>query len=79
MDMLKKFFPFSFAAKDGIVGLVINLLIYFVAGAVIGVIMGILGLIPFIGAVIGIVGWIVEVYVGAGMILSLLDYFKVLK
>jgi len=79
MDMLKKFFPFSFAAKDGVVGLVINILIYVVVGAVVGAIIGILGGIPIIGILVGIVCWLIEVYVAAGVILSLLVYFKVLK
>ena len=39
MEMLKKFFPFSFTAKKDVVALVINIIIYLVVGAVIGIVI----------------------------------------
>ena len=35
MDMLKKFFPYSFGARD-ITALVVKIIVYVVAGAVLG-------------------------------------------
>ncbi len=72
MDMLKKFFPYSFGAKD-VTGLVIKILVYLVAGAVVGFV---LGLIPLIG---GLLGSLVGLYSTVGIVLVILDYLKVIK
>jgi len=72
MEMLKKYFPFSFGAAD-VAGLVIKIVVYLVVSAVAGFV---LGLIPIVG---GILGTIVGIYCTAGWIIALLDYLKVLK
>ena len=41
MEMLKKFFPYSFGAAD-VKGLVIKILVYLVASAVLGFILGLI-------------------------------------
>ncbi|MBQ7303652.1 MAG: hypothetical protein IJW75_01880 [Alphaproteobacteria bacterium] len=86
MDMLRKFFPFSFKEKKDIAALIINVLLYIVAGVVIGFVLGLLGLlgaIPVVGVilalVLGLVSSIVELYILVGIVLSFLDYFKVIK
>lgn len=79
MDALKKFFPFSFTAKNDIVALIINIVIYAIAGAVFGIVISILNWIPIVGTIISIAGALVELYVFVGIVLSCLDYFKVLK
>ena len=78
MDMLKKIFPFSFGVKD-VTALVVALVIYIVGGAVLGVVFGLLAKIPLIGILFGIVGWAVGVYCFVGIVLSVLDFLKVLK
>ena len=45
MDMLKKYFPFSFKAKD-VKDLVINIVIYLVVSIVAGWVLGLIGAIP---------------------------------
>ena len=68
MDALKKFFPYSFGAKDTN-ALVVKIVVYIVAAILAGVVLALAGLltgwIPVLGAIIGtllsIVGWIVEV------------------
>lgn len=72
MDMLKKFFPYSFGAKD-IAGLVIKIVVYIVASAVLGFVIG---LIPFVG---GLIGSLIGLYSTVGIVLAILDYLKVLK
>lgn len=72
MDMLKKYFPYSFGAAD-VKDLVIKILVYVLGGAVVGFV---LGLLPIVG---GILGWIVNIYTTVGWILAVLDYLKVLK
>ena len=79
IEALKKLFPFSFTKKDGIAALIINILIYLVVGAVAGFLIGILAGIPIVGIVVGLVGGLIDLYVLAGVIISVLDYCKVLK
>lgn len=72
MDMLKKFFPYSFGAQD-VKGLVLKVLIYLVVSAVV---CTVLGLIPLVG---GILSTVAGLYCTVGWILAILDYLKVLK
>ena len=79
MDILKKVFPFSFNAKDGVGGLIVNILVYLVVGLVAGAFIGIFAKLPIVGLVIGLVGGLVDLYVLAGIVISVLDYLNVLK
>lgn len=72
MDMLKKFFPYSFGAKD-IASLIIKVIVYLIASALLG---WVIGLIPLVG---GIVSWVIGIYCTVGWIIAILDYLKVLK
>ena len=72
MGTIKKLFPYSFGAAE-IKALVIKIVVYLVASAVLG---WIIGLIPLIG---GIVSWLIGIYCTVGWILAILDYLKVLK
>lgn len=47
--------------------------------AVAGVLIGILANIPLIGVIVGAVGGLVGLYFTISLVLSILDYFKVLK
>ena len=75
MDMLKKIFPLSFQSKPDIASLVINILIQLVVSAVAGWVVGIVAALPLIGFIFGLL----SLYFMAGIVISLLDYFKVLK
>ena len=79
MDMLKKYFPYSFTEKKDVAALIINIIAYVVVGAVIGAVIGFLSGTPLVGWIIGILGTLVEIYVAAGIIISVLDYLKILK
>ena len=80
MDMLKKFFPFSFKVRvKNWTDLIISLLIYIVIGAVAGVVLGFLGGIPVLGLVFNLIGWVLSLYTTAGMVLSVLVCLDVLK
>ena len=79
METLKKIFPFSFTEKKDVAALIINILIQLVVGIVAGVLIGILARIPIVDLVVGLVGGLVGLYALAGIIISVLDYFKVLK
>lgn len=79
MDILKKIFPYSFKAKKDIGALIVNIIIYLVFDVVAGVIIGLLSGLPLIGWAFGLVGSLLGLYVTVGLILSILDYFKVIK
>lgn len=86
MDALKKLFPRAFAAteQDKLVNALIVYVVIAVVGALVGWLVGtLLGWIPVIGFIVGLVlkiaGTVVDVYAIAGVILTLLVYFKVIK
>lgn len=78
MDMLKKFFPFSFKSKE-VKDLIINIVIYLVVSIVGGWVLGLLSGIPVIGAVASLVGSLLGLYCLVGIVLAVLDYLKILK
>lgn len=78
MDLLKKYFPWSFKASDG-KALAIAILIYIVIGIVGGLIIGLLSWIPVIGWLLSIVGGLLDLYTLVGIILAVLFFAKVLK
>lgn len=79
MDTLKKLFPYSFKAKNGVGGLIVNILIQLLIGFVAGVLIGVISIVPVIGWIIGIFAGLVDIYVFVGIVLSVLDYCKILK
>ena len=84
MDLLKKIFPFSFGINNlpedkRVTSLVIKIIIYVVAGAIAGVIIGVTSQLPIIGIILGSLGAIVDIYMTAGIVLTILDFCKVLK
>ena len=79
METLKRYFPYAFAAKKDVAALVINILIHIVVGAVIGFVFSLLSFIPILGIIIGLAGTLIDIYITASLVLSILDYFKILK
>ncbi len=79
MDALKKLFPYSFTKKKSLGDLIVNIIVYLLAGIVGAALIGLLGGIPVIGAALKIVGWLIDLYVLVGIILSVLHYMKAIK
>ena len=75
---LKKIFPHAMQARS-VKGLIIALLIYAVVSFVGGVIHGIVGGIPLVGFVIGIIGWALGIYCTVGIIISILVFLNIVK
>lgn len=80
MNALKNLFPLSFGMKD--VGkLIISILIYLVAGAVIGWVLSLLANLPLVGWLLGLItglaGTIIGLYLLAGIILAILNFLKI--
>ncbi len=78
MDTLKKFFPYSFGAKD-VAGLIIKIIVLIVVGAVAGWIISLLSSIPVVGVIFSLICGLVDLYVLVSIVLAILDYLKVLK
>lgn len=79
MDLLEKLFPLSFKYADTVANLVIGILIYVVVGAVAGVLLGWLSLIPILGFVFSLVSTVLGIYCLAGIVIEVLVFTKVLK
>ena len=79
MDTLKRFFPLSFKFAKDVANLIIGIIIYVVIGAVAPAILGILGFLPIIGWILGIVSSLVGIYCLAGIVIQILVFAKVLK
>ena len=79
METLKKFFPYSFKEKKDISALIVNILIHIAGDIVAGLIIVLLSALPLIGGLFGFVGGVIGLYFTVGIVLSILDYFKVLK
>ncbi len=78
MDALKKYFPHALKAND-VKALIIALIIYAVIGFVGGIILGFLSIIPILGIIFRVIGWLVEVYTIVGIILAILVFLKIVK
>ncbi len=79
MDALKKIFPLSFKFAKDVANLIIGIIIYVVIGAIAPIVLGILGFLPIIGWILGIVSSLVGIYCLAGIIIQVLVFCKVLK
>ena len=78
MDLLKKFWPHAFKAND-VAGLVITIIIYLLIDIVLGWLIGIFAGIPIVGVIFTLIGSLLGLYCLVGIVLAILDFFKVLK
>ena len=79
METLRKCFPLSFKEKGDIGGLILNVLIYLAVAIIAGFVIGLFSGIPVLNWIFGLIGALAELYVVTGIVLSVLDYLKVLK
>lgn len=80
MDYMKKFWPTPFTIKEkDITSFVIQLLMFVVICAVIGVLIGVLAKIAIIGIIFSIVGGLMELYGLIGIILCVLKFLGLVK
>ena len=80
MDKIKPFFPFSFnvKAKD-VTSLVVSVIVYIVAMLASGLVNLLLGWIPVLGFLLGVIGWVLGIYCVIGLVLAVLIFLEVLK
>ena len=78
MDTVKKLWPHALRTKD-VKSLVITIILYIVANFVLGLVLGLLAAIPLLGFIFSILSWVVSIYCLVGIVLAVLNYFKLLK
>jgi hypothetical protein len=72
-----KFFPVNNSIqKNQATSLVIAIAIYIVASVVVGFVLGILSVIPVLGTILSLIGYLFEIYCLVGIILGILKYVK---
>jgi len=77
MNKLLRYFPLSASVQAGDVkSLILSLVLYLVACAVLGVLQTILGWIPLVGILVRIVCYVLGLYGVAGMVLSVLKFLQ---
>ena len=80
MDFVKTVWPTPFKVKEKDIGsLVIQLIIFLVVCAVVGVLLTVLSAFPIIGVVFWIVGSLMEVYSIVGIVLCVLKFLGAVK
>ena len=79
MDVLKKIFPLSFRFTGSVSNLVIGVIIYVVASAVLGVALGFMGQLALLKLVADLTSSLVGVYTTGGIVIMFLYHFHVLK
>ena len=79
MDILKKIFPLSFRFTGSVSNLVIGVIIYVVASAILGVTLGFLAQLPLMKLVADLTSSLVGVYSTGGIVIMFLYHFHVLK
>ena len=77
MPKVYLYFPLSAGVQPGDVGsLILSMVIYVVACAVLGILQAVLGWIPIVGVLLKLVFSIGGLYCVAGMVLSVLKFFQ---
>ena len=80
MDMLKKLWPTPFKIEKGnLASFIIQLIIFVVICAVVGVLIGVLSTVPVIGVIFWILGSLMELYSIIGIVLCVLVFLDVVK
>lgn len=87
MDMLKKFFPFSWKYTKDVPNLIIGIILHIIGGILVGALITLstflTAWIPVVGGIIawllGIISSLVGVYILVGIVLQILVFAKVLK
>ena len=80
MDMLKKLWPTPFKIeRKNLTSFLVQLIIFIVVCAVVGVLIGVLRSIPILGIIFWIVGSLLEIYSIVGIVLCVLVFLDVIK
>ena len=78
LGSLRKYFPQAFASRD-VRSLVVTLITYAIFSFLAGIVLGLLSGIPILGFIFSVIGWMVELYCVAGIVLAILVFLKVVQ
>ncbi|MGI6607883.1 MAG: hypothetical protein ACOX1F_02710 [Erysipelotrichaceae bacterium] len=76
---LTKYFPGSAEAKKSFVHLLVLLVIYALVVWALQFVVGIISIIPIIGAFARLIVWLIGIYIGLGAIVAILAFLKIVK
>lgn len=77
MEKIYPYFPLSASVQPGnLKSVITSVLIYLAACAIMSVLQTILGWIPIVGALVRLVLSVLGLYCAAGIVLSILKYFR---
>lgn len=76
---LTKYFPGSAEAKKSVIHLLVVLVFYAVAVWAVQFLGAILSIIPLLGALAGLIIWLIRIYIGVAAIVALLAFLKLVK
>lgn len=80
MDYMKKLWPTPFTIKEkDFTSFIIQLLVFVVICAVVGILIGVLAKIAIIGIIFSIIGGLMELYGLIGIILCVLKFLGLVK
>ncbi len=74
--IVRAFFPLSAKAYD-LKSLLVIALVYIAVSVATGFVLGLIGWIPLIGRLLGIVSQLVDLYCLAGIVVAVMIYFKI--
>lgn len=75
MEIIKKIFPYSFREKKDVGALIVTILLHLVVGAIVTALCS----IPVVGKFIAVFSGLIDLYLTAGIVFSILHYAKVIK
>ena len=78
MDILKKYFPIAFRAKE-LAAFITALIVFVLIDVLCGLVIGLLAKLPIIGIIFSALGAIIGLYALVGIILSILVFVKVIR
>lgn len=77
MEKLYPFFPVSAKVKkQDLASLIISIVIYIAVGLVVGVADKLLGWIPVLGFLLGLVFYVIGIYCTVGIIIAIIRFFR---
>ena len=80
MDLLKTIWPTPFKIeRKNLSSFLIQLIIFIVVCAVVGVLIGVLSAVPILGVIFWILGSLLELYSLVGIVLCVLVFLDVIK
>lgn len=79
MDFLKKLWPTPFKIEKGnVASFIVQLIIFILVTAVMGVLIGVLSAIPIVGVIFAILGSLIGLYTLIGVVLCILVFVDVI-